>query len=305
MLFPRMSRSKKLKYIAAVVIFLFVGAYARHRYLLTKITITGRLQDKAMSEISGMAASGISNELFYVHNDSGDTSRFFVINAEGKLFNTVYFKGDYSLRGGIYDCEDIAVGPGPKAGKSYIYVGDIGDNTFDRKAIVIYRMEEKESLLNGTNTTAKASPIYLRYPDEPKDAETLMIDPLEKLIYILTKRSDVIGVYTAPLNSKPGDTTTLTKRTTLSFSGIKPLKWITAGDISKDGKHILLKSYQEIYHWERKGNESAWQAMQRKPLNPHYEEEKLGEAIAFGADGKGFYTTSEGVFAPIFYYKTP
>jgi hypothetical protein len=305
MLFPRMSRSKKLKYIAAVVIFLFVGAYARHRYLLTKITITGQLQDKAMGETSGMGASGINNELFYVHNDSGDSSRFFVINAEGKLFNTISYKSAHSSPTGVYDCEDIAVGPGPKAGKSYIYIGDIGDNNFDRPAIVIFRIEEKESLLNGTSSTAKANPIYLRYPDEPKDAETLMIDPLEKLLYIVTKRGDAVGVYTAPLNSKPGDTVTLSKRTTLSFSGIKPLKWITAGDISKDGRHILLKSYQEIYYWERKDNESIWQAMQRKPVTPRYKEEKLGEAIAFSADGRGFYTTSEGVFAPIFYYKTP
>lgn len=305
MLFPRMRRSKKLKYIAAVVLFLFAGAYARHRYLLSKITMTGQLQDKAMGETSGMAASSINNELFYVHNDSGDSSRFFVINTEGQLLNTIQYKTDNSLPTTVYDCEDIAVGPGPKTGKSYIYIGDIGDNHFTRAAIVIYRMEEKQSLLNGAATETKATPIYLRYPDEPKDAETLMIDPLEKLLYIVTKRSDVVGVYTAPLNSKGGDTITLTKRTTLSFSGIKPLKWITAGDISKDGKLILLKSYQEIYYWTRGENESAWQAMQRKPLNPRYEEEKLGESIAFGADGKGFYTTSEGVFAPIYYYKTP
>lgn len=305
MLFPRISRSRKLKYIAVVVVFLFVGAFVRHRYILSKITITGQLQDKAMSETSGMAASGINNQLFYVHNDSGDGSRFFVINAEGKLFNTISYKGNPLFPTGVYDCEDMAVGPGPKAGKSYIYIGDMGDNSFKRPAITIYRMEEKEALLNGKDKTAKAAPIYLKYPDSPKDAETLMIDPLEKLLYIVTKRGDAVGVYTALLNSTPGDTVTLTKKCTLTFSGIKPLKWITAGDISKDGKHILLKSYQEIYYWERRANETAWQAMQRKPFNPHYEEEKLGEAIAFGADGKGFYTTSEGVFAPIYYHKTP
>jgi len=300
-----MSRRKKRVYISAVVILLFVGAYARHRYMWAKITITGQLNDRAMDETSGMAASGVSDSLFYVHNDSGDSSRFFVINTEGKLLNTINYKGDSTLRGGAFDCEDIAVGPGPQAGKSYVYIGDIGDNGAARPAITVYRIKEEESLLNGTKKAAKASAIHLRFPDWPKDAETLMIDPLGKLLCIVTKRGDAVGIYTAPLNSKPGDTTTLTKRATLTFSGIKPLKWITAGDISKDGKHILLKSYQEIYYWERKDNESIWQAMQRKPVNPHYEEEKLGEAIAFSADGKGFYTTSEGLFAPIYYYKTP
>ena len=305
MLFPRMRRGKKRKYIAAVVIVLFIGAYVRHRYLQTQITFTGQLADRAMDEISGMAASGISDSLFYVHNDSGDTSRFFVINAQGNLRNTIYYKGDTTVKNGVLDCEDIAVGPGPKAGKSYIYIGDIGDNGPIRPAITIYRIEETPGLLNGTQKNVIASPIYLRYPDWPKDAETLMIDPLQKLICIVTKRGDAVSVFTAPLNSTPGDTVTLTKRTTLRFSGIKPLKWITAGDISKDGRRILLKSYQEIYYWDRKANESVWDAMQRKPINPRYEEEKLGEAIAFSADGKGFYTTSEGVFAPIYYYKTP
>ncbi|WP_100342245.1 hypothetical protein [Mucilaginibacter auburnensis] len=300
-----MSRSKRLKYIAAVVILLFIGAYARHRYLANKITVTGRLQDRSMSEASGIAASGINNEIFYVHNDSGDTSRFFVINDHGQLINTVYFKGDGSQYRGVNDCEDIAVGPGPETGKSYIYIGDIGDNFFVRPTIIIYRIQESKSLFDSNKKQVKATPIYLRYPDGPKDAETLMIDPLEKLLYIVTKRGDRVGVYTASLNFTPGDTTTLTKRATLTFGGIKPLKWITGGDISKDGEHILLKSYQEVYYWDRKEGESVWQSMQRKPYKPRYEEEKLGEGIGFSADGKGYYTVGEGVFAPIYYYKTP
>lgn len=305
MLFPRMNRSKRLSYIAAVVIFLFVGAYARHRYLQTKITITGQLQDRAMGEVSGIAASGINPKIFYVHNDSGDSNRFFVINADGALRNTIVYDIDSNKPRRVYDCEDIAVGAGPKKGKSYIYIADIGDNAFARPAVIIYRIEEQAALINGTNKTAKAYPIYLKYPDGPKDAETLMIDPLEKLFYIVTKRGDAVGVYTAPLKARVADTTVLTKRSTLTFSGIKPLKWITGGDISKDGKHIILKSYQEVYYWERKNNESVWQSMQRKPVNPNYKEEKLGEAIGFAPDGNGYYTTSEGVFAPIYYYKTP
>ncbi len=305
MLFPRMSRSKKLKYIAAVVIFLFIGAYVRHKYLAGKITVVGRLQNRSMDEISGIAASGINDSLFYVHNDSGDTSRFFVINERGQLFNTIYYKGDSSFDQGVKDCEDIAVGPGPKPRKSYVYIADIGDNSFRRPAITVYRFEESAGLLSGIKKNAKASPIHLKYPDGPKDAETLMIDPLDKLLYIVSKRGDKVGVYTAPLNAKVGDTTIMTKRATLTFGGIKPLKWITAGDISKDGKHILLKSYQEVYYWERKNDENVWEVMKRKPRTPRYEEEKLGEGIGFSADGKRYYTVGEGVFAPIYYYKTP
>ena len=64
MLFPRINRSRKITFIAIAVILLFIGAYVRHRYFLTKVDITGRLQDRALNEISGIAASGIeSNNL--------------------------------------------------------------------------------------------------------------------------------------------------------------------------------------------------------------------------------------------------
>lgn len=300
-----MSKSKKLKLITAVVVVLFVGAFARRKYLLNKITVTGRLHEKVLGEISGMAASGLSDSLFYVHNDSGDTSRFFVISADGALHNTIYFPGDTTLPKHVDDCEDIAVGPGPVKGRSYIYIGDIGDNRFARANIVIYRIAERKGILNGATKQVKADALHLTYPDGPKDAETLMIDSHDKLIYVVTKRGDAIYVYTAPLVYSVTDTVVLTKRCTLTFDGLKPLKWITAGDISKDGEQILLKSYETVYYWKRKKDEAIWQAMLRKPRQPNYEVEKLGEAIAFTNDGKGYYTTSEGVFSYLYYYKTP
>jgi hypothetical protein len=260
-----------------------------------------------MNEISGIAASGLNAGIYYVHNDSGDTSRFFAITPDGKLKSTIYFKGDSHEELGVRDCEDIAVGPGPVKGKSYVYMGDIGDNDAYRNFITVYRMEEQKSWTGGKDSILKANavPVHFRYPDGSRDAETLMIDPIEKLIYIVSKRSDSVTVYTSPLNFKPNDTLTLTKRCKLYFNGFRPFKWITAGDISKDGQQILLKDYVKVYYWKRENNEPIWQAMKRKPQELPYQQEKQGEAIGFTPDGKGYYTTSEGVFAPIYYYTTP
>ena len=47
-----------------------------------------------------------------------------------------------------YDWEDIAVGPGPEEGKSYIYVGDIGGN-IPQPGYAIYRVEEPDVLEDG------------------------------------------------------------------------------------------------------------------------------------------------------------
>ncbi|MDB4922669.1 hypothetical protein [Mucilaginibacter sp.] len=300
-----MNRVTKIRILVPFVIILFLGAYGRHRHFSREIDISGKLDDKQMNEISGIAASRIVPDIYYIHNDSGDTSRFFAIAPDGKLKSTIYYKGDLKGKLGVDDCEDIAVGPGPLKGKSYVYLGDIGDNNSKRSFLTVYRMEENAAWLNNETSTADAIPVHLKYPDGPRDAETLMVDPIEKLMYIVTKRQDSVAVYTAPLNYKSGDTITLTKRCKLFFNGLKVFKWITAGDISKDGSQIVLKSYEKVYYWKRDGNEPIWKTIQTKPEEPFYVPEKQGEAVGFTPDGKGYYTTSEGVYSPIYFYKTP
>lgn len=287
-----------------VIVLMLIAGYAQ-KIVKDKGTVTGHLQAKEMDEISGIAASAVNPGIYYVHNDSGDTSRFFAITPDGKLKATYYFKAEAHIHLGVTDCEDIAVGPGPDPGKNYIYLGDIGDNTASRKYLTIYRLEEP--VLNGHDSTStlQATALYLKYPDGPKDAETLMIDPTDQLLYIVSKRKSSVTVYTTPINYKANDTVMLDKRTRLHFGGLPPFKWITAGDISKDGSQVLLKNYHNVYYWKRTPGEPVWKTMTHKPLKPYYDNEKQGEAIGFTPDGTGYYTTSEGLNAPVYYYHVP
>ncbi|MDR3697649.1 hypothetical protein [Mucilaginibacter sp.] len=301
-----MSHAKKTRLIVPIIFIIFLVAYAKHKHEYRHSNIVGRLAMRDMDEISGIAASGINKDLYYVHNDSGDTSRFFAIYPSGELRSTVYFNGDPKEKQyGVHDCEDIAVGPGPVPGNSYVYMGDIGDNYAERSYLTVYRMEEKKEWVNKGTYHTTAVPIHLKYPDGPKDAETLMIDPIEQLIYIVSKRHDTVRVYSTPLLYKPDDTIMLTKRCKLFFPGIKPFKWITAGDISNDGQQVLIKSYNKVYYWQRAHNEPIWKTVQKPWKLLPYEEEKQGEGIGFTPDGKGYYTCSEGIYTPIYYYRTP
>lgn len=293
---------RKRVLVPLTIISMLIAAYAQNA-IKDKGTITGYLQPKELDEISGIVASVIHPGIYYVHNDSGDTSRFFAITPEGKLKATYYFKGmDKPL--GVTDCEDISMGPGPVKGKSYIYLGDIGDNNAVRTHLTIYRFEEPENMADSVSTLP-ATVLYLKYPDGPKDAETLMTDPIDELLYVVSKRGATVNVYTTPLNYKDNDTVTLEKRATLRFGGLLPFKWITAGDISKNGDQVLLKNYHNVYYWKRAPGEHIWTTMTRKPANLYYKNEKQGEAIGFSADDKGYYTTSEGQHAPIYYYHLP
>ena len=293
-------KQNKLNLIAAAIIILLTVK------MVTAQNQKNTLKDALLKETSGMAASHINKNIFYVHNDSGDTSRFFAITSNGQLKTTYYFKADPAHpTTNVIDCEDIAVGPGPVKGKSYIYLGDIGDNGADRPLITIYRFQEPVVAENKSLSFINRDAIHLKYPDGSHDAETLMVDPIDQLFYIITKREDSVGVYTAPLNASFTDTISLAKRAKLNFKGLPLLKWITAGDISADGSKVLLRSYQKVYYWKRQKDEPLWKTLARKPAELPYKAEKQGEAIGFTLNGKGYYTTSEGKNAPINYYQTP
>ncbi|QJD95126.1 hypothetical protein HH214_04155 [Mucilaginibacter robiniae] len=285
-----------------MILILELAAYAQKKGG-DKGLIAGYLQADELGETSGIAASTQHPDTYYIHNDSGDTNRFFAISSNGKLKGTYYYQTNTgNVR--AYDCEDIAMGPGPVNGQSYIYLGDIGDNGSYRKFITVYRMAEPElPATEGSKQEVAASALNLKYPDGARDAETLMVDPVEKLIYVVSKRESQVAIYTAPLSYHDNDTVTMTRRCQIHFKGIRPFKWIVAGDISHDGSQVLLKSYTRVYYWKRQGNEPVWQTMQRPPQELSYEQEHQGEAIGFATDGHSYYTVSEGKKSPIYHYQ--
>lgn len=292
----------KQKYLHIIA----VGAVVLVTVRMVSAQNQNTLKDPEMDEISGIASSRTNKNILYVHNDSGDTSRFFAIAPNGQLKETFYFKADPKQpNANVIDCEDIAVGPGTEKGKSYIYLGDIGDNHKARQSINVYRFQEPLIDENKAKIILKTNIIHLKYPDGAHDAETLMVDPVERLLYIVTKREDSVGVYSAPLNASFTGIILLQKRCKIYFKGLPLLKWVTAGDISADGKQLLLKSYQKVYYWKRLPGVPVWKTLQQNPAELPYTAEKQGEAIGFTPDGKGYYTTSEGKNAAIYHYQTP
>src|SRR4051812_25351997 len=97
----------------------------------------GKLRDERLNEVSGITASSIKKNCFWVHNDSGDSARIFLINKNGTL------KGTVSFNEHAKDCEDIAVGIGMDKG-SYVYLADIGDNIEWRGKVFMYVFKEKD-----------------------------------------------------------------------------------------------------------------------------------------------------------------
>lgn len=156
-------------------------------------TQTGTIQSFYIDEASGIAASRKNDDVFWTLNDSGDSPRIFAFNSNGAHL------GIYNLSPAFNnDYEDIAIGPGPTDGVDYLYIGDIGDNSAVRSTIKVYRVPEptvdkNQSPINVNLTNVET--ITLRYHDGARDAETLMIDPITKDIYIISKRETYSRVY--------------------------------------------------------------------------------------------------------------
>jgi len=256
--------------------------------------VVGALESPLINEASGIAASRKNANVLWTHNDSGDSARVFAMSYDGTHLG-IYNLADASAR----DCEDIAIGPGPVEGLDYLYVGDIGDNGGLYAYVTVYRVAEpvvdsNQSPVNLTLTGVDS--IRLRYPDGPRDAETLMVDPVTRDIYIISKRTSYSRVYRA---AYPQSTSC---PTTLEYKCRLPWGWAVGGDISPSGNIVIVKGYHNASLWHRGQELNLWDAFAGRECSVPLKIEPQGEAICFDADGCGYYTVSEGIYQPIYYF---
>ncbi len=254
------------------------------------------LKDKSINEASGIAASRKHMGMIWTHNDSGDKARLFLIDTLGQTRMVVYLLGARNR-----DWEDMAIGPGPDTTKSYLYVGETGDNLAVNRVKVVYRFPEPD-FHEGEITVSQFDSIRFVYPDGQRDAETVMVDPITRDIYIVSKREKNLRLYrlaypqpvTEIINAE-----LITDRLTFNSlgeeRGYNPRYYnqVVSGDISPDGREILIKDYSSVYYWRREKGQTVPEILLTKPYLLPYTPEPRGEAIAFAADGKGYYTLSE------------
>lgn len=252
------------------------------------------LDNTQLQEASGIAPSqNFPNFLFTHEDNSSRPNHLHLISPTGG------YDSFWELPIQNRDWEDIAVGPGPTSGTSYIYLGNIGDNLEQYSEYEIYRFPEprqKGGKIQSVET------LRFQYSDNRSyDAETLMIDPSSRDLYILTKRQFNVRLYKIPFPQK------VDQMNIAQFLFTLPYPFLTGGDISVDGKEILLKNYDAVYYWRLRENETIEQALQRpRDVAPAYVREPQGEAICFDRAQTGFFTLSEiGGQGPVQLYFYP
>jgi hypothetical protein len=262
--------------------------------------LIAHLENAAVHESSGIAASRRWPGVLWTHNDSGDRPRVFAFDRDGRD------RGSFTVAGATnIDWEDIAIGPGPRPGAWYLYIGEIGGNKRDAAEVVVYRVPEPRPRNGGAAGTELSFPIRLRYPDHAHDAEALLVHPTTADIYIVTKafaddRETLVFKASAPHTTA---VRTLEKVGRVRFSNESVftlvLGRVTGGDVSPDGRRVALcdyfRAYEAVLPQDRPFDEIWNQEWAPIELAPR----RQGESICYRADGRALLATSEGSPCPL------
>lgn len=251
----------------------------RNPTLFSEGVAVASISNPLLEEISGLSFSEIHPNLIYMQTDSGGESAVYLLDSMGCEQGKIALEGITNR-----DWEDIVVGRDLN-GIPHVYIAEIGDNRAQHQTVYVYRFPEPDHAASGVTSVERAR---LAYPGGARDAETLMIDPWDGKMYIVSKRDSLNTLYSFDQSAfQDSSLTILRPHFTLPFT------MATGGEISRDGKQILIKNYNEIFYWQREEGESLLEVLKQDPIRLPYIPEPQGEAIGFSPGGKSFYTISE------------
>lgn len=261
----------------------------------------GELSNGKLDEASGLAQSRRDADLLWAINDDGAPA-LHAISHTGKSRGRVKIAAARN-----HDWEDLAAFS--YEGKSYLVVADIGDNEARREYVTLYvvlepELEDKEVAIAWT--------VNFRYPDGPRDAESLAVDVAGEQFFVLSKRDIPAVLYALPL--KPRDEATLVATRLTSMPSLpQPSErqkkdaagsgWAwqpTAMDFAADGRSALILTYQGVYFFPRDAQQSWAEALAGVPLELKLGKIRQAEAIAVLTNGEKAFLTVEKEHAPLF-----
>ena len=239
-----------------------------------RVTTLFTIQDPGITESSGLVDQG-ANVLTI--EDSGDGPTVYVLDsATGETVGRTTYSTD-----AVVDVEAVARGR-----KGVVWVGDIGDNDAVRPNISVYRVGR----VGPGDRTVSAQRYDLVYPGGPRDAETLLVDPDDGRLYVVSKGLFGGQLFRAPRTLSSDEVNVL--RPVGRVGGL-----VTDGEFMPDGTHVVLRDYSEAFvyatgPWREVG---SWAL----PSQPQ------GEGISLRPSGKRVIVSSEGDQQPVLSVRIP
>ena len=254
--------------------------------------IIGKIENNIIEEASGLVESVENSNSLWTHNDGGDGPFLYLISSfDAKILKKISLVGIKNE-----DWEDLAIGPSILGDTStYIYLGDIGDNKKNKTIKKIYFFREPK-IKNFDNELIEINDIKtISFYSEKKieNFETLMIDPNSKELFLIAKnKKKKQNIYKIDTENIEIDKIQKAKKyLTLNLKNLKGE--ITGGEISRNGQKCLIKTYKNVFLWERKKDEKWKNIWSQAPKILKYIPESQGEAICWSNDENAYFTLSE------------
>lgn len=270
-----------------VVLACCASVNAQQQLPLLAPEIYARVLSAPIAEMSGMVKSRRMENVYWVHNDSGDSARIFAITAEGKSVLPTYSKfssfGEEAENGKkqwegfevLYaenvDWEDIAID------ENYLYLADTGNNGNKRKDLAIYAVSEIDPTASTRSAVVQKYPV--EYPEQQNfppanwhyDSESLFV--ADGSLYLITKHRETGKrfAFEAGANLYRLDTRYTDKKNKLTFvESSNQIKGASGADLSPDGQTLAVLTYYDLWLFDKPASGDHWLAStyKRIPLDP-------------------------------------
>lgn len=203
------------------------------------LELLGRLDRHALPEASGIVKSRRFDDVYWLHNDSGNKPFLFAIRRDGTTVRR------YKLDVANIDWEDVAV---DDAG--HLYLGDIGNNGGHLPLRAIYQLPEPDPSKPADQPLKAIRTWFYTFPrDGTFDAESLFIDRGRAVLVAKTFDGRDAELYEVPLD-QPAP---LFRPAVASKVGVLPrfTEPATGADLSTDGLRLAVCSASATRVYQR------------------------------------------------------
>ena len=283
----------------AVFISIFLTACASAQEGFTLQPDPAKILSADITEASGLAVSPSFDDFLWIINDSGGTPEIHLCNRDGTPRGSVKIKGVKNR-----DWEDLAAFV--YKGQSYLLIADTGDNTSKRESVSLFIVREPALPADGKSVTGEiplAWKIEFTFEDGPRDCEAVAVDPHERKIILVSKRTNPPVVYELLLRTwekRPVAKRIGTTKTIAPVLNFLPHRNQPTGlDIAPDGSAAAIVTYHGIFLFP-KGKGQGWaDAFAAQPAWRRGHKLPQAESVAFSKDWKTIFCVSEGWNSPI------
>ena len=231
-----------------------------------------RITDDRLVEISGITWSSKHDGVWWAHADSGNGPYLYALDgstcavlARVRISNI-----------GARDPEAIGTGVDPQ-GRAVLWLADIGDNNDSWPEVRLHAILEPSRLVD---QQVRATTYRFTYPDQPHNAEAIIVSPTAAEVWVVTKQLARGGVYRVPLSNSG----VATAKRIGDIGGL-----VTDAAMSPDGTRFVIRDYFAAKLFDAPVTAASLQHSTPLALP----DQPQGEAVSFTRDGTALVVASE------------